>query len=453
MQPAASTASRSRASVAKRSAQPAASPDGELSELPGIGPARARRFAALGVRSLRELCALLPRKLEVWSAVTPAAVARVSLGARVVLAGRVERSRFSRFGPRSLVRVTLGDESGSIDVLFFNQSWLRERFRAGDALEVCGKVTDSKGPVLIAERIASPERPFPRAGELVATYPSADGLASGFVGDACRRALAVFADRLVEPLEPARLAERGLAPLPDALRALHAPTSLEEFDRARRRAALEPLLELQARIVTRARAARELGARELVVDDRVADELVRALGHVPTGDQRRTLDALRGELARPTPMRRLLQGDVGSGKTLVAAFACAVAARAGAQAALLAPTEILAEQHRESLREFFARAGVETALLVGSLSARERRREGERLSSGAAAVAFGTHALLSETVAFRELALAVVDEQHRFGVEQRSRLVAKGRGVHVLLMTATPIPRTLALALYGDLEV
>ncbi|MCE9595938.1 MAG: DEAD/DEAH box helicase [Planctomycetes bacterium] len=424
-----------------------------MTDLSGVGPARVKRLEALGVRSLRDLCLLLPRRLEVWPGRTTAVVARASLGARVVIAGRVERSRFSRFGARSLVRVTVGDETGSIDVLFFNQSWLRERFAKGEDVEIHGKVVDSKGPVLVAERLASSERPFPREGELVATYPSADGLAAGFVGELCRRAAELWSERCVEALDARALASRGLPTLAEAVRLLHAPKSLEEFERARRRAALEPLLELQARLVTRSRAGREREARALDVDDATVVALLDALGHTPTGDQRRACETLRNDLARATPMRRLLQGDVGSGKTLVAAFACALAARAGAQAALLAPTEILAEQHRASLAEFFARAGVETALLVGSLAPRERRREAERLRDGAARVVFGTHALLAESVEFQDLALAVIDEQHRFGVEQRARLAAKGRGTHVLLLTATPIPRTLALALYGDLEV
>ncbi|MCK6447302.1 MAG: ATP-dependent DNA helicase RecG [Planctomycetes bacterium] len=428
-------------------------PESPLTALAGIGPARAKRFEALGVRTLRELCTLLPRKLEPWPAPTPIASARESLGARVVLSGRVERSRFSRFGARSLVRVTLGDESGSIDVLFFNQSWLRERFAKGDALDVEGKVTDTKGPVLVAGRLATPERPFPAPGTLVATYPSADGLAAGFVADACRRASELVAAELVEPLEPRWLAARELPELSAAVRALHAPRDLADFARARTRIALEPLLELEARIVTRSRAARELDAPAIEVADAEVARLVHALGHQPTGDQRRALETLRGELAQARPMRRLLQGDVGSGKTLVAAFACALVARAGAQAALLAPTEILAEQHRASLADFFAKLGIETELVIGSLSPAERRRAGARLASGAARIAFGTHALLSESLEFQSLALAVIDEQHRFGVAQRGKLAAKGRGVHVLLLTATPIPRTLALALYGDLEV
>jgi ATP-dependent DNA helicase RecG len=424
-----------------------------VTALAGIGPARARRFEALGVRTLRELAGLLPRKLEAWPEPTSVAAARAALGARVVLSGRVERVRFSRFGRRSLVRVSLGDDSGALDVLFFNQSWLRERFHSGDALSVAGKVSDVKGPVLIAERLATEDRPFPQPGELVLTYPSVDGLAASFVGDACRRAVEIVAPHAVERIAAERLAALDLPPLSDALRTLHAPRSLAEFARARRRAAFEALLELEARIVTRSRAARELGAPPLAVDDSCADALLRSLGHEPTGDQRRACDVVRRELAGSLPMRRLLQGDVGSGKTLVAAFACALAARAGGQAALLAPTEILAEQHQESLAEFFARAGVETELVAGSLSARERRRAAERLASGEARVAFGTHALLAESVEFRSLALAVIDEQHRFGVAQRARLAAKGRGVHALLLTATPIPRTLALALHGDLEV
>jgi ATP-dependent DNA helicase RecG len=275
------------------------------------------------------------------------------------------------------------------------------------------------------------------------------------------------ADRVHEPLNDEDLRRLGLPPLPRAIAEVHAPSTLETFEAARRRLALEPFLRLQSQIAARRRSRLASKALACPVDEVTHDRILSSLPFVPTPGQTRIAAELREDLLREVPMRRLLQGDVGSGKTALGLYACLVvasgeagarSARVGGQAAFLAPTELLAEQHFDGSRRLLERAGVHAVLLTGSLPPAERRAVLAQLESGMADIAFGTHALFSEDVRYRRLALAVIDEQQRFGVAQRARLLEKGRlgegkDVHALLMTATPIPRTLALTLYGDLEV
>ncbi len=426
-----------------------------LTALAGVGPARAARLARLGVRTVRDLLLLVPRKLDRVGARAAIREARERAGAEVVVAGKVERQSLWRRGRRQTVlRVKIGDGSGTIDALFFNQPWLRERLRVGAAVELAGRVHERDGPVLLAPRLAgasaagAPLEP----GSIVPIYPLVHGLGQGFLralaADAARR----FADALEEPLPADVLAALDLVPLGRAARALHEPSDAEAFERARRRLAFESILTLQARLFER-RAAR-VGGRALACKSRARAHAARlaALPHVPTPGQREVLAALRADLASRTPMRRLLQGDVGAGKTLCGLYAALAVAGAGGQTALLAPTELLAEQHFYGLAPLLARAGLRAELVTGSRPRDERRDAMRALAAGEIAVAFGTHALFSDEVRYARLALAIVDEQHRFGVSQRRRLFDKGRDVHALLMTATPIPRTLALTVYGDLD-
>ncbi len=425
-----------------------------LSELDGVGPVRAARLAQLGLHTVHELCCTAPRKLEAWPATRAIAEMLADPSkAPCVVRGSVLRWSFARFGGRSTVRCRLRDESGEVDVLFFNQPWLRHRLQKDDVLEVLGRKVEARGTSFAATRLGTAEAPLPRAGEWVATYPSAEGVSQTFLRDLIERALERFGANLRENLEPALLAAHGLPPLGEALRAVHRPSSFGEYERGLRRVALEPLLAAQRRLLASRRARASSRAFAAVVDDAHFESLLTSFPFALTAGQRAIAVELRAELARPQPMRRLLQGDVGSGKTVLGALACRLVAAAGAQAAFMAPTELLAEQHYAGLREGLSAAGVSCALLTGSTPERERRVLLARLASGELSVCFGTHALLSERVVFARLALAVVDEQHRFGVAQREQLFQKGGDVHGLLMTATPIPRSLALTLYGDLDV
>jgi ATP-dependent DNA helicase RecG len=431
-------------------------PIGATTILAGVGPARARNLERMGVSSVRDLLFMIPRRIEPWPERTRVArlrSAEAPIGERCVIAGTVSRWSFARMGrQRSLLRVEIEDGSAAIDVLFFNQPWLRTRFQRGDAVELCGRLVDAKGPALVCSRLGAKERPLPAAGSLEATYPAGEGIKGEFLRDLCRAASERFAERLDDPL-PRPVRERlDLPQLSSAVRSLHHPESEDAFRRAGRRVALEAILSLQAELRARRRAGLAGRAARIETEDAHAALLAR-LPFTLTRGQLAALEEIRGDVARGVPMRRLLQGDVGSGKTALGLYACMAAAQAGGQAAFMAPTELLAEQHFLGAQALLERAGVRAVLLSGSLPAAQRRDAEAALEDGSAQVAFGTHALFSAGVRFQRLWLCVVDEQHRFGVEQRRKLLDKGPDVHALLMTATPIPRSLALTTYGDLEV
>ena len=426
---------------------------GAVTELPGVGPARARAFARLGIVDLRDLVLLTPRRLSRSGPRVSVAQARDSIGREVAVAGKVVRVTLQRYGRRSTLRVTIEDPTGSIVALFFNQPWLRTRFAVGSEIEVRGRVVDSRGPAIAAPKLGTAEKPLASEGAIEPIYPLADGLGQEMLRRLCLEAVSRCADRLAEPLDAAELARLGLPALPRAAAEVHAPSSPETFEAARRRLAFEPLLRMQAHLAGRRRERLAASALVCGIDERAHARIVERFPFRLTAGQARIAAELRLDLARPVPMRRLLQGDVGSGKTVLGLYACTAAALSGGQAAFLAPTELLAEQHFDGLRPLLARAGLHAVLLTGSLAAGERKAVLAQIESGMADVAFGTHSLFGQEVRFRRLALAVIDEQQRFGVAQRARLLEKGRDVHALLMTATPIPRTLALSIYGDLDV
>jgi len=427
-----------------------------LTALEGVGPARAARLGALGLTSVRDLLCLLPRRLERTGARSDTRTAAGLAGEEVALVGTLRGLRLFRAGwRRSVLSLDLVDEAGALRALFFNQPWLFERLRAlaaaGTRVELIGRVGSTKqGPALLAPKLVE-EPPATRVSELVPVYPAVEGLGQELLRRLLADGLARFgAPR--EPLPSAVLRALALPSLEAAVRVLHVPPDEEHFRQARRRLVFERLLELQARLLEGHARDEQRRARVVELDGPTRAALLGALPFTPTAGQQRVLQEILADLARARPMRRLLQGEVGSGKTLVALAACAAVARAGGQAALMAPTELLAEQHQLGLAPHLARLGLEAALVTGSLTAPARRRAVAALSEGRAALAIGTHALFSPDVRFARLDLVVIDEQQRFGVAQKRALLEKGADVHALLMTATPIPRTLALCFYGDLE-
>ena len=426
----------------------------EVTTISGVGPARAGLLAELGVRTIRDLLLLAPQGLESTGVRASCAEAVGMVGAVVQITGRVERTRFFRRGGRqSVFTAYIADESGVIEAHWFNQSWLRETLVKDAVVTVAGRVgvTKKGKPSLVVPRIGTEEKPLPAPGGWEPRYQTVDGIGQGLLRGLCRGALEQATD-LEDRAPSALLEELGLPRLSETPRALHEPRDPEEFTAARRRIALEGCLAMQARLQQGGDPERG-AAFPIETSDREHEALQALLPFRLTADQARVVEELRVDLSARRPMRRLLQGDVGTGKTAVAFYVCVAAARAGAQAVLAAPTELLAEQHYAVLAPLFEAAGVKTCLLTGSTPARERKRVLRGLERGELQVAICTHALFSEKVRCARLAVAVIDEQHRFGVAQRTRLLEKGPGVHVLLTTATPIPRTLALSLYGDLEV
>lgn len=428
-----------------------------LSELSGVGPARAAALARLGLNCARDLLCLAPRKLLVLGDLMPIAQALTHMGARVSVRGHVDRMQLIRGGGRrrSLLRLRLVDDSGEINLLFFNQPWLRERFKRGDGLGCAGQVVQTTSGVALASPriLGDPGGEGPQPGDLEVEYGLTEGIGQALLRKLAGDVLRDCADQLEERIDARFLNEFELLPMPEAVRALHQPRNLQEFDRGRRRLLMETMLTFQARIAAR-RAARGRGRARALPWAASAQRDVEALFPFDfTRDQRRAVAEIAEDLSRTVPMRRLLQGDVGSGKTAVAASALLAALRSGVQAAFLAPTALLAEQHARSLGPLFRSAGAELLLLTGSMGRAARSRVLAQIGSGGACVVVGTHALMSKDVGFAGLGLVVIDEQHRFGVAQRRRLLTKGEAVHALLMTATPIPRTLAQTLYGDFDL
>jgi ATP-dependent DNA helicase RecG len=351
-------------------------------------------------------------------------------------------------GGLTLYRLTAADESGEITITFFNNRYAFEALHTGEEYLFYGPVRLSGGrPEMSSPQVFSAEA----AGGLMPIYPLTAGLSSRIISGNIRQALEALRGQLADPLPPSVRSRYQLCELGFALQNIHFPADRHALSIARERLIFEELFILAVSL-RRVRCERKKES-PVPVCGFSPETFYRSLPFSPTGAQRRAVEAILSDMASGAPMNRLLQGDVGSGKTLVAAAACLAAAHNGCQCAVMAPTEILAGQHAASFSAFLEPFGVKTILLTGSMKARERRLALEALKSGEAGVAVGTHALLTEDVCFHNLGLAVTDEQHRFGVRQRVLLREKSADPHMLVMSATPIPRTLALMIYGDLDV
>lgn len=445
-----------------------ASPVG-LSGIPSVMGLR-RNARRMGVESVRDLLFHLPRRYDDLRELRRLGDLRY-LDDGTVASARV---RVVEIGVqqtwRRKVQVTtayLADDTGTAVATWFGRRFVEKRVSAGDELLLSGKIRHRNGSVVFEGPDFQPADAsnLLHVGRIVPVYRLTTGLTANRLRGAMRAALDGVGHAYPEYL-PARIrAEVALPAITDALEAAHYPTTFEARDAALRRLAFDELLALQLGMVSRRRARGRAHtspvpvapAEDARVRTSIKASISRKLGHAIelTGDQSTTIDEIRDDLARPVPMLRLVQGDVGSGKTAVAAWALAAATLDGRQAALLAPTDLLARQHLETVASLLEDLGISVILLTGSLPAAAKRNATEAIASGQAQVVVGTHALLQEAVAFRDLALAVVDEQHRFGVEQRGALEEKAThgAPHVLLMTATPIPRTLGQVLYADLDV
>jgi ATP-dependent DNA helicase RecG len=415
------------------------------------GPKAARALEALGLRSVGELIEHLPRdrrEARAIVALEPDEPATIVAEVRAISSRSVRRR-----GMRPLVEATVADGSGQVRATFFNQPWLVERYPPGTRLILHGRL-GGRGDFAVQAHART--RLAVAGEEVVAHYPVTEGITS-------TQLLALIAEHearlsdFAEPL-PARMrARERLAGRAPALRTMHFPGAEHEVETARRRLAFEELLLAQLVLLARRRRRGELARAPVLGEPRrlTARWLSEALPFPLTGDQRQALTAIDGDLARARPMQRLLMGEVGSGKTVVALYAMLRAVEHGDQAVLMAPTETLAEQHFATIQELLGAEPISAGLLTGSTPGARRAELLGRLQTGELSLIVGTHALIEEPVRFARLAVAVVDEQHRFGVRQRAALDAKGRAgesPHVLHMTATPIPRTLALAGYGDLD-
>ncbi|MBL8752874.1 MAG: DEAD/DEAH box helicase [Planctomycetes bacterium] len=418
-------------------------PDAAVSVLPGVGPTAARRLEAAGIRTVLDLLTFFPRRCRPLREL--AAPDETAVGELVRLSGKVHTVRSAWLpGRRSMTTVVFACADGStFEAPFFNQPWLKKNYPVGQARRVEG-VLAQKGRRFVVQQAKVLSLAAEPSGEVQLRYGEIEGIGAARLQQWLAHALAgLDVKGLALPPLPAGLREHDLAPGP-LLLAMHRPPDVATHERARRHFAVREAVELFAAVERARRARSARSARSFPVDDALAARILARIPLQLTDDQATALRGIWGRLAGPAAMGALLQGDVGSGKTAVAIGAALAVLARGSAVAFLAPTELLAEQHHQNVARWLAGTGVAVVLHTASSKA--------RLPTGPLLV-FGTHALLTGDVALPGLGLVVVDEQHRFGVAQRMQLVQKGDNPHVLVMTATPIPRTLALVLFGDLDV
>lgn len=422
--------------------------DTQIKFLKGVGEKRAEQLCSLGVTSINALFHYFPRDYEDWSSPVPI------LGAewydrcciKVTVGGNVKHHK-AKSGI-TVFEVDAFDDSASIHIVFFNQKYTALKMEAGREYLLFGQVVVKNNKY----QILSPSISDPVNKQCIhPVYKRSGKITSNYIEKCVREAFNSYGKYIEDPLPEKLREEFSLMPLVDAFVEIHFPSSMEEMMKARERFMFEELFFLELGLMRNKRNYHRTTDVVLLKD--YTDEFLDVLPFTPTGAQLRTVETAMKDMMSGSLMNRLVQGDVGSGKTMVAAALMYSAAKNGYQSAMMAPTEILARQHFETLSEFFKDTDVTVCVLTGSTPRGERNALLSRLSAGEIDVLVGTHALISDGVDYKNLGLVITDEQHRFGVRQRGKFLEKGHGTHVLVMSATPIPRTLAHAMYGDLEV
>jgi ATP-dependent DNA helicase RecG len=430
---------------------------GELRYIKGVGPKRADIFQKLGIRCVRDLLYLFPRRYEDRSHFAP--LNDLPLGEPFTCRGEVVDVKFKPIRRMPLVEVLIGDDAGTLQAVWFNQPYLKKLFEPGQQVILYGKVELYQKRLQMSnpefEIVDDREATSIHTGRITPIYPLTEGLFQRSLRSIMHEAVDHhLQDALTDPLPLELRSERGLMPLDIAIREMHLPTSFEELEKARRRIVFDEFFSFELQIFLKVKAIRtQYQAPAFQITPDLIHEFKRSLPFELTKSQDAAVLDLSRDLKQTIPMNRLLQGDVGSGKTVVAAFAFFAAHRSGLQSAFLIPTEILAEQHYRTLLKFLEPLGIRPELLTKSTETDRRARLIAELKQGKVPVVVGTHALLQENVRFKDLGLLAVDEQHKFGVHQRNQLLQRTPRPHQLVMTATPIPRTLALTVYADLDI
>ncbi len=450
------------------SAEPAAAPaerpstglDAPVTTLPGVSTAYTARLRRLGIETVGDLLYHFPHRYDDYSSLKP--IDQLEYGDETTVIGTIWEtgSRKTR-GGKQIITSVVADASGTIEAVWFNQPYLVRQLRAGRRIVLSGKVDEYLGRLRFQSPVWEPlERELIHTARLVPIYPLTRGVTSRWLRRLLKRVVDHWTPRLRDFLPEAVRQRAKLSSLSEAIRQIHFPDSEEAAKEARRRLSFDEFFFIQLGMLRQRQEWQSQAARPVGTDPALLDAFVSSLPYELTAAQRRCVDQILSDMAQPRPMSRLLQGDVGSGKTVVATAGMLMAVAAGRQAALMAPTEILAEQHYQTITTALADPTVlgldrpiTVVLLTGGLRRVERKEVYTALASGEADIVVGTHALIQKHVTFRDLALAVVDEQHRFGVEQRGTLRDKGDSPHLLVMSATPIPRSLALTVYGDLDL
>ena len=420
----------------------------DIQKLKGVGEKRAALFRKVGAPTVGELLRLYPRTYEDWS--SPVAIGEAPLNEISVIRATVlarPRQQYIRKG-MTLYKTEVTDGVRDMTLTYFNNPYVQSMLQEGKEYLFRGKM---QGNLTRREMTAPDFSPADGSAPIVPVYPQTEGLSSRQIGNAMKAAFQLLPELLRDPLPDEMRQRLELCQLRFAMENIHFPGSMELLEIARRRLVFEELLVLQLGLLSLKSRTRVENHLRLTQD--VSEEFYRLLPFTPTNAQKRAIAEALTDMQGEAPMSRLIQGDVGSGKTAVAAALCYCVIREGMQAALMAPTEVLARQHAKTLSAMLEPAGIRTALLVGSMTAKQKRTVTQELASGEIQLIIGTHALLTEGVVFQKLALVVTDEQHRFGVAQRAALAQKGENPHLLVMSATPIPRTLALMIFGDLDI
>lgn len=418
--------------------------DANFSGIVGLGKKRLEALAERGIADGWDLLLTLPTGYIDTTCPTP--IAELQEGQSYAVCGTLPKPpSLHRVGGRQWVRARLEDETGSIPMLWFSLPWIREKLRVGEEYLLYGRVTRQKQGLMLVQPSLHD------TGDIQAVYPAIPGIPPKIYRSVMAQMLQHLLPAVEETLPASLLERQGLMGRREALQIVHQPLDASSLLQAKRRLAFEELLCYQA-------ALRDIGRYQapgvrIDVEEGVEADFWTTLPFAPTAAQQRVLTEVVVDMAKDTAMARMIQGDVGCGKTAIAFGAMALCARAGYQAALMAPTEVLAQQHHKNAQKMLEPLGIRCGLLTGKLTAAERREAHRAIASGDWQVAIGTHALITEEVAYRNLGLVVTDEQHRFGVRQRSLLTEKGDSPNVLVLSATPIPRSLALVLYGDLAI
>lgn len=437
--------------------------DSPVTTILGIGPKHAKRFERLGVETIRDLLYLFPRRYNDFSSMKT--INQLEYGEEVTIMGTVwqTKARKTRSGG-VIVTSIISDGTGTIQATWFNQPYLVKRLPAGRKIVLSGKIDEYLGRLVFQspewERL---DKELIHTGRLVPVYPLTKGISARWLRRLMKKTVDYWSKRLPDHL-PKKLRQRaGLMDLETAVSQIHFPGDRESLKRARRRLSFDEFFLIQLGVQRQRHLWRSQSGRALTIDEELLNSFLQSLPFTLTDAQQHALREIINDLRQPYPMSRLLQGDVGSGKTVVAAAVMLLTVVNGCQAVMMAPTEILAEQHYKTITELLADSPLETRLLVGSLTPSEKEQIHQEAAAGEADLIIGTHALIQEGVGFKDLGLAVIDEQHRFGVRQRATLRQKGVTEagpfsgsvcpNVLVMSATPIPRTLALTIYGDLDI
>lgn len=424
----------------------------DVKYIKGVGPNRVQLLNKLGIFTLKDLITYYPRTYEDRS--KPKAIAECVNGDEVLIeaiaCGRVSEVRLKG---KTMQRLLVRDETGSCTITWFNQSYLKSKFEVGQKYKFYGKITNNFGKVTMTSPVYDDNNKNFNTGKIIPLYPLTYQLSQNVLRRIIESGLAEVEGNLQETLPDYLLEEYHLQGINEATRTIHFPKELKDFDIARKRFVFEELLSTQLALLQLKNSYRN-DEKGIQFDKNVKmSDVINNLPFQLTKAQLRVLEEIDANMEAETSMNRLLQGDVGSGKTVVAMCAAYKAVKCGYQAAIMAPTAILATQHLENFQKMLKELDVKCELLISGISKKKKEQLLERLANGEIDILIGTHAIIEENVVFKNLGLVVTDEQHRFGVKQRTKIAEKGKNPDVLVMTATPIPRTLALILYGDLDI